>query len=60
MSYSKTVSNGSARDEALKRRTTSMRRVLGMDAAPQREVAQPAEQTVDEKPSEPPVSLPPV
>ena len=52
MNYSRTVSNGSARDDALKRRNNAARKVLGVDPNPKRETEQPAEQKPNEKPSE--------
>jgi hypothetical protein len=41
MQISKTISNGSARDEALKRRNSAMREALGM--APSRGPSKPQE-----------------
>jgi hypothetical protein len=54
MNYSRTVKDGSARDEALKRRNGVMREALGLAPKPKRDAEQPAEQTADEKPSEQP------
>ena len=52
MNYSTIVSDGAARDEALKRRNGSMREVLGIGPKPEPDTEQPAEQKVDETPSE--------
>jgi hypothetical protein len=41
MRISKIVTDGSARDEALKRRNAAMREVLGMKPAPPREASRP-------------------
>ncbi len=53
MNYSSIVRDGSARDEALKRRNGAMREVLGLNPTPKREAEQPAEQKADGKPSKP-------
>ncbi len=50
MNYSRIVRDGSARDEALKRRNGAMREVSGLDPTPKRETEHPAEQKDDEKP----------
>jgi len=52
MQTSKIVTDGSARDEALKRRSNAMRETLGMTAAPSREASKPQELKMDEKPTE--------
>ena len=52
MNYSRIVSDGAARDEALKRRDGSMREVLGIGPKPDPDTKQPAVQEADEKPSE--------
>jgi hypothetical protein len=54
MNYSRTVSNGYARDEALKRRNNAVREALGMGPRPEPkpDTEQAAEQKADEKPSE--------
>jgi len=46
MQISKTISNGSARDEALKRRNNAMREALGMP--PSRGPSNPEEPKTDE------------
>ena len=56
MNYSRTVGNGSARDEALKRRNGTVREVLGIATKPKPDTDQPAEQAKDEKPSKLPAS----
>jgi hypothetical protein len=54
MNYSRTLRDGSARDEALKRRNGGVSEALGMGPkpAPAPEAEQPAEQKRAEKPSE--------
>ena len=54
MNYSRTAKDGSARDEALKRRNGVVREALEPAPKPKRDAEQPAEQTADEKPSESP------
>jgi hypothetical protein len=52
MNYSRILKDGTARDEALKRRNGAVREALGMEPRPGAE--QPAEQKMEEeKPSEP-------
>ena len=48
MNYSTIVRDGSARDEALKRRNAAARETLGMAPKPERE-KEPAETKVEEK-----------
>jgi hypothetical protein len=50
MQISKIVTDGSARDDALKRRNAAMREVLGMKTASSREANKPQEPKADEKP----------
>jgi hypothetical protein len=50
MQISKIVTDGSARDDALKRRNASMREALGMTPASPREASKPQESKADEKP----------
>jgi hypothetical protein len=52
MNYSRILRDGSARDEALQRRSGAVREALGMGPKPKPETEQPAEQKVDEKPNE--------
>jgi len=52
MPVSKIVTDGNARDEALKRRNTAMRESLGMGPASKRETKQPDEPKAEEKPTE--------
>ena len=52
MQISKIVTDGNARDEALKRRNASMRETLGMAPASKRDTKQPDEPKPDEKSSE--------
>ena len=52
MKYSQIQTNGSARDEALKRRSAAVREALDMDPKPQPDGEKPAEQKKDAKPSE--------
>jgi hypothetical protein len=52
MNYSRTLKDGSARDEALKRRNGAVRQVLGMELKPKPDTEQPAGQKADEKPNE--------
>jgi hypothetical protein len=52
MNYSRIVRDGSARDEALKRRNGAVSEVLRMGPTPKRQTEQPAEQNADEKLSE--------
>ena len=52
MNYSRTLKDGSARDEALKRRNGTAREALGMNPKPGRDAEQPAEQKVEEKPAQ--------
>jgi hypothetical protein len=52
MRISKNVPDGSARDEALKRRNAAVREVLGMKPAPSPEASQPQEPEATEKPAE--------
>ena len=52
MRISKIVTDGSARDEALKRRNAAMREVLGMKPASPREASKPREPEATEKPAE--------
>jgi hypothetical protein len=50
MQISKIVTDGSARDEALKRRNNAMREALGMQPAPSRNASEPQEaKTEDER-----------
>ncbi len=53
MSYSSTVRNGSARDEALKRRSGAVREALGMTLKPKQDTAEAVKPRVNEKPDEP-------
>ena len=53
MNYSKIVRDGSARDEALKRRNGAMREVLGLNPTPKRETEQPVDQKADGKSGKP-------
>ena len=50
MQISKIVTDGSARDDALKRRNAAMREVLGMKPAPSRQANKPQQPEADEKP----------
>ena len=50
MNYSRIVRDGSARDEALKRRNGAMRDVSSRDPTLKRETERPAEQKDDKKP----------
>ena len=50
MNYSRTQTNGSARDEALKRRRAVVREILGMGPDPVSEPETPAEKKMAEKP----------
>jgi hypothetical protein len=55
MNYSTNLRNGSARDEALKRRNAAVREVLGMGPKPEPQPITekpPAEPKADEKPHE--------
>jgi len=52
MQISKIVTDGSARDEALKRRNNAMREALGMQPAPSRNASEPQEAKSGEKPTE--------
>jgi hypothetical protein len=52
MPISKIVTDGNARDEALKRRNTAMRESLGMEPASKGERKQPDKAKADEKPTE--------
>ena len=52
MQISKIVTDGNARDEALKRRNSAMRETLGIGPASKRETKQPDEPKPDEKPTE--------
>ena len=52
MQISKIVTDGSAREEALKRRNNAMRESLGMKPAPSREASKPQEPKTDVKPAE--------
>jgi hypothetical protein len=52
MQISKIVTDGSARDEALKRRNNAMREALGMKPAPSRNASESPEPRADEKPAE--------
>jgi hypothetical protein len=52
MQIAKIVTDGYARDDALKRRNTAIREALGINAAPSREASKPQEPKADEKPSE--------
>jgi hypothetical protein len=52
MQISRIVTNGYARDEALKRRNSSMGEALGKRPAPSRKENKPDEPKADEKPSE--------
>jgi hypothetical protein len=52
MQISKIVTDGNARDEALKRRNSAMRETLGMGPASKRETKQPDEPKADEKSSD--------
>ena len=55
MAFIRIRRDGSAREEALKRRNGAIREALGMGrpkSEPVREPEQPAEQKADEKPSE--------
>jgi hypothetical protein len=49
MRISKIATDGSARDDALKRRNASMRDMLGMNSASSREANKPQELKDDEK-----------
>jgi hypothetical protein len=50
MQIFKIVTDGSARDDALKRRNASTREVLGMKPASSRDASKPQEPKADEKP----------
>jgi hypothetical protein len=52
MNYSRTLRDGSARDEALKRRNGVMREALGTAPKPKPDTELPAEPKVEEKPTE--------
>jgi hypothetical protein len=52
MRISKIVTDGSARDEALKRRNAAMHEVLGIKPPPSREAHKPPEPEAAEKPAE--------
>ena len=53
MNYSRTIRDGSARDEALKRRNGVMREALEIAPKPKRDTEQPAtDQKADVKPAE--------
>jgi hypothetical protein len=52
MQIAKIVTDGYARDDALKRRNTAIREALGINVAPSREASKPQEPKADEKPSE--------
>src|SRR5271170_937712 len=52
MQISKIVTDGNARDEALKRRNAAVRETLGIGPASKRETKQPDEPKPDEKSSE--------
>jgi len=56
MQSARIVTDGSARDSALKRRNAAMREASGIDPAPLREVGKPLEPRADEKPTESSVS----
>jgi hypothetical protein len=51
MNYSRIVRDGSARDEALKRRNGAVSEVLRMGPTPKRETEQPAEQKPTRSPA---------
>jgi hypothetical protein len=53
MTYSRTFRDGTARDEALKRRSGAVRQALGLKPALAPDKKQPAEQKSVEKPNEP-------
>jgi hypothetical protein len=53
MNYSRTLRDGSARDEALKRRNGAVREALGMGSKPKPDTEGPAEQTANDKSGEP-------
>ena len=54
MNCSRTVRDGSARDEALRRRNVAVRKALGFELKPATvpEAEQPVEQKYDDKPSD--------
>jgi hypothetical protein len=50
MTYSKTFRDGSARDEALRRRNVGVPKVMGTGPKPKPDTEQAAEQKANEKP----------
>jgi hypothetical protein len=52
MNYSRTLQDGSARDDAVERRNSAVRQALGMGSKPKPDTEQPAEQKPTEKPNE--------